>query len=135
MSSIPHGKYDDKDLDRELRAIIDAIRELETGSSLASSAVGSTVYISTGGSSGGSSASTMEIRHGVVTLSGVDPATNIILFSSAMSSTAYTIPRLRCWTDSTGVYEDVEAVITNKTINGFTVKVIKACTCEYVALL
>lgn len=128
MVSITHSRYDDTHLDRELRDIILAIKELQSGTVLSSS-----VSVSTGSSSsgGGSSSGSTELRHGIIALSS---GSNVILFSTAMPAASFTLPRLRCYTTVDGPYEDVEAVVSAKTINGFTVDVIKACTCEYVAL-
>ena len=121
--NIRHGKYDDIWLDRELRDIIAAIATLSQSST---STVGSTsIFSGSGGSSG------TEIRHGIVALVA---GSQTLTFSTPMPSNAYTLPRLRCYATDTGVYEDVEASISSKTISGFTISVIKDCTCEYVAL-
>lgn len=131
MINIPHGKYDDRDLDRELRAIRDAIIDLYGGLPEPTS---STVVVSSGGgtstSIGGSIGGT-DVRHGIVSLS---EGSNIVVFSSAMPASSFTLPRVRCYVTTDGIYEDVEGSISAKTVNGFTIYVIKACTCEYVAL-
>lgn len=126
MINIPHGRYDDRDLDRELRAIRDAIIDLYSGLSEQTS---STVVVSSSGTS--TSIGGTDVRHGIVSLTS---GANVISFSSAIPSSSFTLPRLRCYVTTDGVYEDVEAVVSNKTVNGFSVDVIKDCTCEYVAL-
>lgn len=124
---ITHGKYQDKDLDRELREVINAIKELQSGLS-------STV-VSLGGSgisSGGVSIpSTLQIRKGIVVLTA---GNQTVTFDTDMSSSTFALPQLRCYTTVDGYYEDVGAVISNKTIHGFDINPIKACTCEYIAL-
>ncbi len=126
MINIPHGKYDDRDLDRELRAIRDAIIDLYGGLPEPTS---STVVVSSGGTS--TSIGGTDVRHGIVSLT---EGSNVVAFSSAMPASSFTLPRVRCYVTTDGIYEDVEGSISAKTVNGFTIYVIKDCTCEYVAL-
>jgi hypothetical protein len=127
MKVIAHGKYDNKDLDRELRDIIIAIKELQTGSALTT--VSNSTIIS--GGSGTSTSATVEIRKGIVAVTG--GSTNTITFATSMPGTTYTLPQVRCWSTASGNYSDVGFTITNKTVYGFNITPIEDATCEYAA--
>lgn len=132
MKSIAHGKYGDKDLDRELRDIILAIKELQTGSVLTDT--GSTSVIVSSGSGSDSSMSTsasIEIRKGIVSVTG--GTSNTIIFATSMPSAAFSLPQPRCWALVDGLYTDIGFTITNKTVNGFIITPIGDATCEYTA--
>lgn len=126
MKQITHGKYDDKDLDREFRDIITAIKELQTGSALTPVAVPSLEP-----STSTSSTTTQIQRSGTVAVTG--GTDNVITFATAMPTNLYTLPQPRCWTTSGGNYMDVGFVISAKTQYGFTINPVLDATCEYLA--
>lgn len=125
MKSIAHGKFDSKDLDRELRDIIAAIKELQTGSLI------TPVSSSLSTSSTTSISSAYEIRRNIVSITGgID---NVIVFTTPMPVDTYTLPQPRCWSTDSGIYTDVGFVISAKTIYGFTINPVENATCEYIA--
>jgi len=127
MKSITHGKYSDIALDRELRDIILAIKELQNGGLLTTSNA-SAIVVS---SSGSSSSSTVEIRKGIAAVTG--GTTQTILFATAMPSAGYSLPQCRCYSTIDGLYTDVGFTISNKTIYGFDITPNADATCEYAA--
>jgi hypothetical protein len=119
MKSIAHGKYNDRDLDRELRDIIIAIRELQTGGLLTTGPSTSAVATSSG------SSTTITAEAVKKTLSANVASIEVFAYPAKFMG----FPR--CWAIQDGIYSEVAFMYVDNRPASFTITPVSDCTLEY----